>query len=130
MKLKPASRKKPFDNQLPLINIVFLMLVFFLLVGVIAPPEELDITPPLAATTGQQADTPGKLFVDASGQFSYAGNRAAGIDELIAQMGTAPENLTIAADAQTEAVLLMQAVSKLKAAGTKNLRLVTLRRQP
>ena len=49
MRLPRRSRARATDeNVVPLINIVFLLLVFFMLTGTLRPAEPFDVTPPKA----------------------------------------------------------------------------------
>lgn len=43
------------ENLLPMINIIFLLLIFFMIAGVIAASDELDLTL-LSSQTGQETD--------------------------------------------------------------------------
>lgn len=43
------------DGLIPMINIVFLLLVFFMVAGAVKPVEPLDIEPPESAQTGDQS---------------------------------------------------------------------------
>jgi biopolymer transport protein ExbD len=43
---QPRPRNSSDDALIPLINVVFLMLIFFMIVGQIEPPEALSIDPP------------------------------------------------------------------------------------
>ena len=42
------------DGLIPMINVVFLLLVFFMVAGSIKPGEPLDIEPPQSVQTGEQ----------------------------------------------------------------------------
>lgn len=43
------------DGLIPMINIVFLLLVFFMVAGAVKPVEPLDIEPPESVQTGDQS---------------------------------------------------------------------------
>lgn len=49
MRFDPAPRRAVSENLLPMINVVFLLLIFFLIAAKLAPPEPFELTPPEAA---------------------------------------------------------------------------------
>jgi hypothetical protein len=53
--LPRPQRRKPTAAILPLINVVFLLLMFIVLAGVIRTPDPFALTPPSAAE-GERAD--------------------------------------------------------------------------
>lgn len=57
--LLSARNKRPNsdDGLIPLINIVFLLLIFFMIAGQMRPPEQQEITPPVS-TSQQKVDIP------------------------------------------------------------------------
>ncbi|MBC7145916.1 MAG: biopolymer transporter ExbD [Thioclava marina] len=67
----PHPRRSGNDaNLLPMINVVFLLLIFFLISAQLAPPEPFPVTLPSARDQEQQtADF--TLYLDASGQLAY-----------------------------------------------------------
>jgi biopolymer transport protein ExbD len=46
--VKPLKKKSPEDALIPLINIVFLLLIFFMVAGSIQPPVPTDVNHPIA----------------------------------------------------------------------------------
>lgn len=73
MRLVIPPETKPYENILPLINVVFLMLIFFLVAGTLKPFAELDVAPPKIAE-GLTADN-GRdvVMIDARGQIAFQG---------------------------------------------------------
>ncbi|MEL7528591.1 MAG: biopolymer transporter ExbD, partial [Pseudomonadota bacterium] len=47
MRMRQQQRRDPPENTIPLINVVFLMLIFFLFAGSIARDDARKIEPPL-----------------------------------------------------------------------------------
>lgn len=62
--------KKPFENVLPLVNIVFLLLIFFMIAGTLIKPEALLVTVPEASVSQAAAQGPLIIVMDAQQQFS------------------------------------------------------------
>ena len=76
MRLPPGIRRKPAEAGLiSLVNIVFLLLVFFMIMGRLAPPEALAVDPP-AAVHAVAADPVNILvLVDAEGRIAVDSER-------------------------------------------------------
>jgi biopolymer transport protein ExbD len=86
--LLPApNRKRPGISLLPMINVVFLLLIFFLISARMTPPEAFPVTPPTAAQA-QAAEADGRfvLLVGLDGRLGY---RAAVEDAALAALAQA-----------------------------------------
>jgi len=70
-------RRRPRESVVPMINVVFLLLIFFLMSAELAPPDPLEVTPPTA--TGEPAPTGagGPLFMDRDGRLAFGDLRDA-----------------------------------------------------
>ncbi|MDT0683808.1 biopolymer transporter ExbD [Roseicyclus sp. F158] len=77
--LDDPVREPERESIIPMINVVFLLLIFFLMTAQIAPPEPFDVTPPDSASD-EPAEAPLTLHVDASGQLGFQG--ATGEDDV------------------------------------------------
>lgn len=72
IKVRQAPPKRQSESTISLINIVFLMLIFFLIAGQLAPPVDPDVT--LAETTeAPPLAPPDALFADSEGRLSHRG---------------------------------------------------------
>ena len=72
IKVRQAPPKRQAESTISLINIVFLMLIFFLIAGQLAPPVDPDVT--LAETTeAPPLAPPDALFADSEGRLSHRG---------------------------------------------------------
>ena len=81
------------ESIVPMINVVFLLLVFFLMTSRLAPPEAFEVTPPAAEAPG--ADGEGAaLLVSAEGELAWRDLRGdaalAGFAAAAAEPGAAP----------------------------------------
>jgi biopolymer transport protein ExbD len=115
---------------IPLINVVFLMLIFFMVVGRLAPSSLFVVEPP-SAQVGEAADANDwVVLVSAEGQLARSGQPLA-LDQLMAQLesagatGTFPD-LTLKADAALEAGTLREILQSLRAVNLKQVRLTTI----
>lgn len=55
MKLNVPSRREHGDPIIPLINVIFLLVIFFMVAGTIAPTPALDVRPPTSKADGELA---------------------------------------------------------------------------
>ena len=70
---RPRTKTPADDALIPLINVVFLMLIFFMITGQISPPDALNIDPP-SSRQGQLSDPERVLLLmDASGRVALDG---------------------------------------------------------
>lgn len=121
-----------------MINVVFLLLIFFLMSAQIAPPEPFDVEPPVMDETGS-AEGEFRLYLDAEGQLGYLGviGEAGALAALAAARDSfcaaapcpedAPPPLILRADARLDAARLAALMPKLGAAGFRVVQLVTVR---
>jgi len=103
-----------------MINVVFLLLIFFLMTAQIAPPDPLEVTPPVAdaAPREMRDDT---LYLDADGALAFGTLRGDPAIAAAASMAT----LSLRADAGLPATDLAQVLMQLAAAGQTRVTLVT-----
>ena len=122
---RPAPRRVR-ENIVPMINVVFLLLIFFLMTAQIAPPDPIALTPPEA----DAGDAPGAeraLHVGADGTLAYGDARGdAAIDAVSRRDQDTP--LMLRADAQLPADELAALLPRLAQAGVSRVALVTVRR--
>jgi len=127
MRITSPPRRPQGESIIPMINVVFLLLVFFLMTAQIAPPEPFDVTPPEA-----EIDTPAEgrrvLFVSATGEMAFEDAR--GEDAVLAELAVFPENesLMLRADQGVAAETIAALLPKLAANGVRALKLVSTSR--
>jgi biopolymer transport protein ExbD len=127
MRLPRPRTKAETDNTITLINIVFLMLIFFLIAGTLTPPLDPDVT--LATTQDAPAAEPSiALAIGADGQMRWQGNptqlQAFLADHAGARGG---EPLKLAIDRELPAADLIDTVGALRAGGFATISVVTER---
>lgn len=120
------SRSKPKstvnENIVPMINVVFLMLIFFLMSAQIAPPPPVEINAPLSQF---EVDPTGELdlFVTAQGVVFFGEVTGSEAMARLAQSGT--ETVKLHTDAEFPAQELAKLLSKLADLGVTTVELVT-----
>ncbi len=135
MDFRDPPRRRPEENLLPMINVIFLLLIFFLIAARMTAPEPFAVTPPQA---GAEAEARGDftLFLAADGVLAYRDAR--GNDALAALTISRADHcattdctaisprLTLRADAALPAADLAALMPRLPALGFTSIELVTL----
>lgn len=131
MKLAAPPKKTSSEWVLQLINIVFLLLLFFIVNGTIANIPDPEILPPrtIALTTGKPVGD--AAYLDAGGVLKFRGSAMTpeGIRILLrreAAAGEQPTFLQIVADRRLNAARLVGVLQDFRAQGFENLSLITL----
>lgn len=116
-------------NMIPLINVVFLLLIFFLVAGRIEAPELIPLDIP-QAESGKLME-PGQMTIVLGAHNEILFNDAlVEMDvleaEMIALLESAPMSvITVKADASLESRVMIQVLQAIKRAGGVNISLVT-----
>lgn len=113
----------------PLIDIVFLLLVFFMLTSRFVVPEAIEMDLPTSSSARVMDNTTISISMNATGELTLNGQHIAleqlraAISPLLAQApGTA---ITLKSDAHTEVQLLLQVMDEIRAAGASHIALAT-----
>ncbi|MES1923853.1 biopolymer transporter ExbD [Salinisphaera sp. T31B1] len=128
----PKRPRSSEDNILPLINIVFLLLIFFMLAGVLAqhPPFALD--PPSTESTEASTQLDREvLSIAADGRLAFGGEPIESA-QLSARLADWPHDkpLQIRADGKLKADALTGLFDTLRGAGIAEVNLLTQHRDP
>lgn len=118
-------------NVLPLINIVFLMLIFFLLAGTIAPTADFELDPATSRDSPATTAPAHAVYVSRQGFVSVAGTEVT-VEEIPAAMASFAASLSgkpleIMADREADAALVLTIAETARAAGVGTVRLITVR---
>ena len=121
--LPPGRRRGRIDSVVPMINIVFLLLIFFLMTATIAPPDPLAVRLPEGAA-GDAAGRSEVLHVAADGRLAYGEARGEAVFAAIAARGPDAPALRVRADRGLEGAALADLLARIGAAGAGPVRLV------
>ncbi len=128
----PKRRRDSDDNVLPLINIVFLLLIFFMVAGALHARPPFDATPP--GTEHADDSQPGNaiLAVSADGDLALGGKpiEAAALPDALARRDSEDEPLQVQAHRDLRATTLQDLLSDLRRAGVAEVHLLTHHQQP
>lgn len=121
MRLHTPPRRQR-EATVPMINVGFLLLIFFLMAAVIAPPDALDTVPPEAESDAVEAPQD-VLLIDAEGRLALGVLRGEEV------FGALPDGaLAVRADGALSAAKLADVLRRLSEAGVRDVRLLTIPR--
>lgn len=124
--IRQAPLRKKRDSTIPLINIVFLMLVFFLIAGTVAAPLDPDLN--LVQTSDLEGrDPPDALVLHADGSLTFRGSPMSP-EAYVLVNGTGAAR--IVPDRDVSALRLMEVTGALRREGATSVVLVTERALP
>ena len=131
MRMRASLKRPPDDGIVPLINIVFLLLIFFLIVGTIAPSADISVAYPETEKSPVTRAPAEALYVSAGGFLSYRGTalKPEDLTEVVrADMAGREETiLPVVVDRTLPARELAPLLGKLTTAGVVRIRLITVR---
>lgn len=116
----PRDRGEPI---VAMINIVFLLLIFFLMTAAIAPPDPFEILPPDAAVEAGGLP-PNTLYVGPDAALAFEDARGDAVFDAL--RAAAPDTLSIRADARVSASDLAALLPRLATTGVTRFDLVTV----
>ena len=120
MRFAQPPRRRPAESIVPMINVVFLLLIFFMMAARITPPQPFEVTPPSA----NAESSPGQnrlLYLSRDGALAFENHRDADVWQALAASGDGP--LTLRADMDMPASLLANTLAQLAAIGIKDVAL-------
>ncbi len=119
--IRHARPRRKRDSTIPLINVVFLMLIFFLIAGTLAAPLDPDLE--LVNTTELEGrEPPDALVLHQDGSLSF---RGAATDPEAYMSGHGTEPVRIVPDRNVSGARLIEVTSMLRRLGASSVFLVT-----
>ncbi len=129
IKIEDKRHKQKADSTIALINIVFLMLIFFLIAGTISPPLDREISP-IASSQEENSELAGSLGMRADGTLMNAGVVTT-LDEFVAKIQADEEStdqtLRVLPDKDVTALELIDLLNKIKQTGVERITVITER---
>lgn len=131
MQISPTRASRKPENTIALINVVFLMLIFFLVAGTLAPTPDRNVDF-ITLAAKDTAAPPDMLYIRADGTLTWRGNQLPLSEhvqrwENLQSEATEAVPLRIAADRSLPAVDLLDAIDELRKAGVDQLTLIAER---
>ncbi len=130
MRFQPPRPKSDDERILPLINVVFLLLIFFMLAGKLATIDPVEVTPPRSASEGIVNVRELVIVIGAKGDLAFDGERIdqASLEGSVAKrlIGDASLQVWLKADSGTDSVQVITIMEILREAGVERLKLLTI----
>ena len=132
LRLARPTQPRQRESTIALINIVFLMLIFFLVAGTLAPPLDNDVSL-ISTVEANPSEPPNALFVTEEGEMRLRGSATDAQGFMLARAQTLGEEaarqleIKVAADRDLPAAKLVDIVGALKAAGASRISIITER---
>ena len=124
------SKKNEDDSVLPLINIVFLLLIFFMIAGRLAVNDPFRIEPPHSNSDGKTKVNETVIALGEDGRLVFEGQliEESELEKLVIErlQSNSETQIQLKADANAEAVNVVEVMELLRSAGVKKLQLLTL----
>ena len=123
---RPRRQREPIG---PLVDVVFLLLVFFLLAGILGQPQPIEVDPPESEHADPEDTGRLRILLDAEGRIGLDGKvlDAEGLAEAIRSLSgpDSPPAAQVEADGGTASGILLALLEQLRALGLQELQLVT-----
>lgn len=132
MRLARPQQRPKSEGTITLINVVFLMLIFFLIAGSLTPPLDSEIAL-ISTENGQPMQPPDTISARADGELFFRGSFVtaetylAGLQEINTNN---PLTIRVITDKELPASKLIDLVSKLRGLGVQSVHVVTERAHP
>ncbi|MEM6578695.1 MAG: biopolymer transporter ExbD [Pseudomonadota bacterium] len=119
--IRPSLPRRSRNSTIALINVVFLLLIFFLITGTVAPPLDPEVT--LVSTDELEGrEPPDALVLRADGTLNYRGVPT-DPERFMADHG--PEPVRIVPDREATGLRLIEVTGALRRLGAPSVILVT-----
>ncbi len=132
MILEESKKPQETENILPLINVVFLLLIFFVLSGVVTRPELFEVSPPESISDQELDQEPIQILLSKDGKLAH-GEESITTQQFQRLISHAKQNysntlLQIKADQGVEMQKIFEIMEIIKAARYENFQLLTLKK--
>ena len=141
IQLLSTTAKSSDDGMLPLINIILLLLIFFMIGGRIAPAPDLVVQAPVSDLGERHTEVSPVIYVGPGGEVRFRGQivdlegdhdwnaslLGSGADHAARTHSARTHSLRIHADRGAEARLVVGLLKDLRGAGVETVELVTER---
>ena len=130
----PGGEREPDRNDrlIPMINIVFLLLTFFMISGTFGAAELLEVEPPEVTAAGKEAREDGATLLVARDGAIAIGQRRYSADEAVAalveKVGDRTAEIRVKADRAAPVRVVLPLLKKMADSGFTRVRLITVRR--
>lgn len=130
MRFHPPRPKSDDERILPLINVVFLLLIFFMLAGRLSATDPFQVEPPRSAAEGPAAAQEAVVLLGADGRLALDGEvlERPALGQAVAHLlkDELATTIRLKADGGAEAAEAVAVMELLRDAGVERLKLLTV----
>lgn len=123
----PMKRREAPESTIPLINVVFLLLVFFIVAGTLSAPRDRTIDFATSRAFDPAALDPSLVYVDAGGSLRVGGAAVDVAGAVAAAAEGDRPSLTVVPDRRLEAARFLAILAQLRAATDRPIAILTQR---
>ena len=130
MQFPPRNQEEEPDTILPLINVVFLLLIFFIMTGALHAVDFFNVDPPSSSSVTQGTLDDTVILVSGDGRIAIDNEE---VDETDLQLavsdklaGNAGAAFRIKADGRVDAARVVEIMELIEAVGVRRVLLLTL----
>ena len=130
MKIQEIQHKRESENLLPLVNVVFLLLIFFMVAGAFASPELYKVELPYSDSKISPELGEMKIILDKNGNLAL-NNISVDLNSIAETIMNYSSNshrvtqIQLKADAEVDAVLVIDLIEQLNATNLEAVHIVT-----
>ncbi|MEM8844239.1 MAG: biopolymer transporter ExbD [Pseudomonadota bacterium] len=130
MKIQESKPKKEIENLLPLVNVVFLLLIFFMVAGAFSSPELYKVDLPYSDSQMTQESEELKIILDEYGNLAL-NDKSVSIDSISESIMTFSKDsnsiteIQLKADAKVDAVIVVDLIERLNATNLEAIHIIT-----
>lgn len=129
MKINETPKKHQFENILPMVNVVFLLLIFFMVAGTYSSPEMFEVSSPDSSSSLHADQTVTTILVDQSGRIAIGETELTHenlVDFIRQLVKTNPASvIQLKADAKVEALEIVKLIELLSETELNTVHLLT-----
>ena len=130
MHLSSRARRRVLISLTPMIDVVFIMLIFYMVAGRPILPDPFGVEPPLSASEGLMDPQELIVLVDANGRLALDGTMMPEdrLQSSVEARLSVSESIQVRlkADAQVQATRVIAVMELLRDAGVERLKLLTI----
>lgn len=130
MQLHSRRPKNDEERILPLINVVFLLLIFFMLAGRLTASDPFKVNPPTSANEHPAQEPEATVLIASDKRLALDGEvmSADALEKAMAERIRSDEStvVRVKADGRAEGVRVVDVMERLRRAGVAKLRLLTV----
>lgn len=131
MKFGRKHRRSEEERVLPLINVVFLLLIFFMIAGKLTTTDPFDVAPPTSTANEQPAEHDLIIHVSAKNELALEGEPTTieSLTTAIINIKETDEQVTVRlkADANVNSNNVIELMEALREVGIEKLHLLTIK---